>query len=518
MTVPYFYREYTEGKTNEQVVYDPVEYCKTAYHPNCTVSAQLPPGLGRIPKFCCYCGINVIGETQRAKYNCDRHRDSIVMSYSCLETVEPWYNLYSMSYPPDLLRNTVFSIYKFDSSNGIIPDLNLKKNGYFDNYDFKSAKPLDPSFKDKQKPSLKSDKRKEKDKEKVHPDVQKTFGPQMKESESPELTKSYGVRPEHNKIVSNYRNIIIDSTSKEVVIDDLDVSISLLSSNTKNGTIPPMLDKYVAVPSFPRTNETVKGSSLMDRCKDSTWLKSLKCPEYMPERICNTWRCTLNMRTVEKDAVDTGGNQCDKIGYSFNAHTDHRKLCQMRASSCINRQLKWYLDEKKDQAKMPNFYGVEPAITIGNKKVPSKLDPEKKNTTWFHDDRIHYINYVHSEDDISRYKIDTFEATITEIISDFPGFVISTRIDKQCKLNSTDICTLQVKVKNMGDDSSNFTINALCYADETSKDKENVIAEIDETTLNIRGNGTKLFNVPIKLSGSLSSEKSYCSVNLLSGK
>lgn len=55
------------------------------------------------------------------------------------------------------------------------------------------------------------------------------------------------------------------------------------------------------------------------------------------------------MRTVEKDAVDTGGSQCDKIGYSYTAHKDHRKLCEMRASSCINRQLKWYLDEKKDQ-------------------------------------------------------------------------------------------------------------------------------------------------------------------------
>ncbi|BAM41972.1 conserved hypothetical protein [Theileria orientalis strain Shintoku] len=493
ISVPYFYREYTEGKTYGEVSYDPESFCQIGFHSNCTTSAKLPPGFATIPSFCCICDINVDGETNRARYNCDRHRDSIAMTYSCLEVMEPWYNLYMMSYPPDLLRNTVFSIYKFDKSNGIIPDLNLDKDGYFDNYDFKNRKNLDPSFKA--------------EKDKVRPEVKRTS--------------------EHNKIVANYRNIIIDSTSKEVAIDDLDITISLLSSNTKNGSAPPMLDKYVAVPSFPRTNETVKGSSLIDKCMDGTWPKSLKCPKYMPQKICNYWRCTLNMRTIERDAVDTGGSQCNKIGYSYTAHDDHWNLCQMRASSCINRQLKWYLDEKKDQAKMPNFYGVEPAITIDTTQVPRSEDPEKKRTTWFQEDRIHYINYVHSEDDVSRYKIDTFEASITEIIADFPGFILSTKIDKECKLNSPDICTLQVDVKNMGTfklmiyltgvNTSHFTINALCYADETSKAKENVIAEIDETTLNIKGNTNKLFNIPIKLSGPLSSEKSYCFVNLLSG-
>lgn len=76
---------------------------------------------------------------------------------------------------------------------------------------------------------------------------------------------------------------------------------------------------------------------------------------------------------------------------------------------------------------MPNFYGVEPAMTMGSNNMPRTEDPEKKSTTWFQEDRIHYINYVHSEDDISRYKIDTFEANITEIISDFPGFILSTK-------------------------------------------------------------------------------------------
>lgn len=76
---------------------------------------------------------------------------------------------------------------------------------------------------------------------------------------------------------------------------------------------------------------------------------------------------------------------------------------------------------------MPKLYGVEPTFTAVKKDLSLPAVKEANKTTLDDPNRIHTLTYIHSKDDVTRLKIDTFDATVTEIISDFPGFIVSAK-------------------------------------------------------------------------------------------
>ncbi|EAN31926.2 Male gamete fusion factor family protein [Theileria parva strain Muguga] len=482
--VPLYYTDHTERWTYSEISGELKTSCKSVQNSKCTKKTQVPPGIDFLPRVCCICGLNVHKPTPRADFKCGGFLamgGRTALSMSCLEISEPWYKLYKTSYPPAISRSVTVNIYKFDSSTGIIPDVTLEDEDKFDNYDFKKREKKDPVIK----------------------------SPEIKSRSTKEITGK------KDELHPNFRRIIIDDTVKEEHINDLDVKITLLSSNTKDGSAPPLFDKYVAIPSFPRTNETVKGSSLMDKCQDSTWKTKPECPKYMNPSLCDIWRCTLNMRTVKMSAVDTDGLMCDKIGLSMKRWANQEEICNSSPGSCLKNQLKHYFDQEKDEAKLPKLYGVEPTFTAVKKDLSLPAVKEANKTTLDDPNRIHTLTYIHSKDDVTRLKIDTFDATVTEIISDFPGFIVSAKMDGECEVSSEKGCNMELDVKNMGVKKSEFTVRANCYDDP---DLKNEVAQISETTLSIDGNKNKTVSIPIKLTGSLASEKGYCNIILLSGK
>ncbi|XP_953225.1 uncharacterized protein TA09120 [Theileria annulata] len=231
----------------------------------------------------------------------------------------------------------------------------------------------------------------------------------------------------------------------------------------------------------------------------------------MNPSLCNIWRCTLNMRTVKKSAVDPSGMTCDKIGLTMRRWANQEEVCSTRPGTCLKNQMKWYLEQEKDDV-------IKRDLSLPAIKEPNKTTLDDPN-------RIHTLTYIHSNDDVTRLKIDTFDATVTEIISDFPGFIVSAKIDGECEVSSSKKCNMELDVKNMGKfirfnnilgvKKSDYTIRATCFDDPI---RRNPVATISETVISIDANKNKTTSIPIKLTGSVSTQKGYCDIILLSGK
>ncbi|XP_953224.1 uncharacterized protein TA09115 [Theileria annulata] len=269
-TVPYYYTDHTENWTSSEISGELRTSCKRVQNSKCTKTADVPPGIDFLPSVCCICGVNVHKSTPRANFRCSGFGRRTVLSMSCLEAGAPWYKLYKTSYPPLVSRSVTVNIYKFDSSKGIMPDVSLEDEGKFDNYDFKKRQKKDPVLKTRDLRSTSrpqpldetySSKELVKKEDELHPNFRRIIiDDNVKE-------EKIGIKSLYSYSDNQYSNIPIfqysQYTNINYCIDDLDVTISLLSSNTKDGSAPPLFENYVAIPSFPRTNETVKGSSLM---------------------------------------------------------------------------------------------------------------------------------------------------------------------------------------------------------------------------------------------------------------
>nr|ASX98601.1 HAP2 [Babesia bigemina] len=518
MDVPSQYREH-----NRSVDYSAMtggcNNCDALDLEICSKPDALPPSIQDSfnNKACCVCGKNVTDYSPRADFSCTGFGAAFMhgkcVSMSCLEVVGPWYSIFKPAYPPTIHRRVFVDVYAFDGDAGVVPD--VAKNGYYTSDDADETRYL---------------------KEAVYKD-------------------------KHLKAT-------LSAEKQAVKNEELDVTLTIITQQWLDGNAPQKMDKFVAVPSWPETDKTVQGSSRKYNC-DQEGRDPHDC-EHDDVR-CRMEKCALNVRTIESDAIDTTGTQCDKIGVSMGTWGNEGRLCNTAPNSCIQNQLGWYLSERKErvgsglerphcvQALLPKLYGVQPMLArrevrkskqAAAMEEPESLAEESRTSTaksawrgpatygaededegeededegeededeepdeWHDDTYVHAVAYSIAKADTSRIEINTFDATVTQIIAEAVGFIVSATMDGPCKVASHEACTMKIVTKNAGKIRAKFSHRIQCY--EAEKPHTSPAASSEEQSVQVEPNSTTSSVVPIKILSGEGSDKLECEVQLYS--
>ncbi|GFE53295.1 generative cell specific protein, putative [Babesia ovis] len=480
MDVPKMYREHNGSLTYSEVA-GKCDSCDKLSMKECTKPEDVPPQLR--DKFannvCCACGKNVSHYGLRQDLKCSGIYYMLMMgkcvSLSCLEVVGPWYSIYRPTYPPEIHRRIFIDVYKFDGDENIIPD--VAKIGYY-------------------RGTTAEDKR------------------YLKEA----------------VYENNHFKCTMTTKAMSFKNDELDFKMKLISQQWVDGNAPKAMGKYVAIPTWPETDEDVKGSTLKYNC-DQKGRPEFDCKAGQ-ELECRRQRCALNARMLDLDAVDTTGTKCDKIGVSLQTWGEEGRLCNSAEGSCIQNQMAWYLHETGDKAHLPKLYGAQPMIVHqmikkpdvdvkGTLAAPAPTGPEAKSkkavaevSEWENKDMLHSLAYSINHADTSRIEFDTFNATITQIIAEAAGFIVSAKIDGPCKLASEEVCRMHVITKNVGRIKASFSHRVRCY-DISTPGKEEV-ANSDEQQISVEPNKTTGAWIPLTLLGTGISDEMECNIDLFS--
>ncbi|GBE58912.1 generative cell specific protein [Babesia ovata] len=508
--VPYQYREH-----NRSVEYSAMtggcNNCDALDLEICSKPDAVPPTIKEQfkNKVCCVCGVNVTDYSPRADFGCTGFLAAFMhgkcISMSCLEVVGPWYSILKPAYPPTIHRRVFVDVYAFDGDAGVIPDVAQK--GYYTSDDADETRYLsEPVYKDK-----------------------------------------------HLKAT-------LSAEKQAVKNEELDVTLTIITQQWLDGNAPQKLDKFVAVPSWPETDETVQGSSRKYNCEQETRAPH-KCEDEGDVR-CRMEKCALNVRTIESDAIDTTGTQCDKIGVSMGTWGNAGRLCNSAPNSCVQNQLGWYLSERKEKALLPRLYGVQPMLARREvRKTKQKVTMEEvkrededshtstgrsawrgpasysddsddeyyssedddeeedegfeEGTTEWHDSSyVHAIAYSIAKADTSRIEINTFDATVTQIIAEAVGFIVSATMSGPCKVASHEACTMNIVTKNAGKIRAKFSHRIQCY--EAEEPHTSPVASSEEQNVQVEANSTAKSVVPITIHAGEGSDKMECEVQLYS--
>ncbi|AFZ81329.1 hypothetical protein BEWA_007380 [Theileria equi strain WA] len=475
-SVPYMYKEHNVAKSYKETGPDFENHCPKLSHNKCTKN-DIPEELREsFPEgACCICGLNVTSKSPRDNYNCeqlDEYATGAVISMSCLEIIGPWYKMYKSSYPPSQIRKITVNIYKFDSKNDIIPDV-------------KNPKKVEEGASKAKK-------------------TQKTV-------------KDKGT-PQPLKLGAEFVQVTLMNSATKYKDENLDIMVEYMSSASKDGSPAPLIDQYIFAPYYPRSNNTVKGASLKDKCLDPGWdEKARALLPGLPKSIAIYMRCTKNLIMVDKSAVDETGVNCDKIGIAPGTWYDHKRLCNSPKETCIRNQLGWYHGEYKEKTRVPILYGVSPTLTVRKINNQLPMDMKGPKTTWDDKNLVHMLTYTHNMEDITKLKIITFDATVTEIVSSSPGFILEAKIDGACELGTRKPCKIDIKTKNMGTIRAPFTHRIHCYCKGDTEVYEKASGSATEQTKDIESNGIASFSMPLHFRGGNLSEELICKIELLSG-
>ncbi|ORM40151.1 uncharacterized protein BXIN_1235 [Babesia sp. Xinjiang] len=494
MDVPRMYREHNRSLTYGQMQ-GQCDNCDAISLDACTTEDDIPPPLkGQFKnKVCCICNVNAHDGSARENFSCSGISSYFMygkcVSMSCLEAVGPWYSIYKPAYPPDIYRRIFVDVYAFDGDDGVIPDVATK--GYHFSENEEERRYLkEPVYKD------------------------------------------------------NHYKFTISANALAFKNEELDIKVTLIKQQWLDGNAPQKLEKYVAVPTWPESDETVQGSSLKYDCEQASREEHI-C-EHGQDAQCRMERCALNVRAIEADAIDTTGTQCDKIGVSMGTWGNEGRLCNTSKNSCIQNQLGWYLDEKGDKARLPKLYGAQPMLAHKRVAPPAKPlasskaaapgpktalkltiseeeeeddeddeDDDDDEISEWHDDTVsHAIAYSVGAADTSRIEIDTFEATVTLIIAEAVGFIVSAKVDGTCAIASDSICRIMIVTKNVGEIRASFSHRIHCYdADGLSQTE---VASAAEHSVSVDPNSTASSAIPLNILASGNSDKINCNIDLFS--
>ncbi|EDO08238.1 Hook-Associated Protein 2 (HAP2) [Babesia bovis T2Bo] len=497
---PYMYREHNGALEYSQVA-GMCDSCDKIEIKKCTLPEEVPPKLKDkfVNKTCCICGKNVPSTAVRQNLKCSGWSFGFLysncVSLSCLEIVGPWYSIYKPQYPPDINRRIFVDVYSFDGDAGIIPD--VSKKGY-------------------------------------------------QNSKLPDETR-YLKEPVYK---DGHLKFTMSTNAGAVKNEDLDVKFTIISQQWVDGNAPIRMDKYVAVPTWPDSHPDVQGSSLRFECQQAD--RPYECRKGQ-DNECRMERCALNVRVIEPSAVDVTGATCDKIGVSMGTWGDEKRLCNQHEGTCIQNQLAWYFKEFSSTMRLPKLYGSQPMIA--HKRISGSVPDEKKtvplpadkeamkdatfsskpaaavaaktpkggakkkkqkldSSEWEHKDLLHSIAYNVRHADTSRIEIDSFDATMTLIIAEAVGFIVSVKPPESCTASSEDICTIKVVTKNAGKIRASFSHRVQCYDGEAESTA--IVATADERFIEIDANGSDETDIPIKLMAAGKSDLMKCRIALYS--
>ncbi|GIX61006.1 male gamete fusion factor HAP2, putative [Babesia caballi] len=492
--VPMMYKEHNYSRTYTQMQSN-CDNCDALSLDVCSLEDKVPPQLkNQIDnKVCCICGKNVEDGSPRAKFNCSGLTAGFMIgtcvSMSCLEIVGPWYSVFSPTYPPQIHRRVFVDVYAFDGDEGVIPD--VAKKGYY--------------------------------------------------LSDEEEDMKYLKEPMYEK---NHFKFTLAMNKRTAQNDDLDVFVEFKEQGWVDGNAPELLDKLIAIPSWPKSNKIVQGSSREFDCQQDD-RPPHECDQGQ-ETQCRMERCALNARAIEKDFFDTGGSTCDKIGVSVGTWGKEGRLCNSEKNSCIQNQLAWYLSERADMARLPRVYGAQPMLArkkLNKTKVKSTQSTygafdwsdedehiaragspgdhvssvqaeEEEVDEWHDDDVVHSLAYVVRKADNMRIMLNTFDATVTQIVSESVGFIVSAKVDGPCKVADGSLCNIHITTNNVGEARASFSHRVSCVdTEETGKGE---IARADELSIEIEPNDSAVVVMPLNLLAKASSDTIVCTVELLS--